>query len=143
MQSEPSRRSFIATAAATALAATVPSTVASSASDSAELAYRSAGELVKELAQRRISARELLSATVDRIETLDPKINAVVVRDFDRARQQADAADAALAKGERRPLLGLRLQSRNRSTSRTYRRHGLFRRSRAGNRCRTRSPWHA
>jgi amidase len=107
MQSEPSRRSFIATAAATALAATVPSTVASSASDSAELAYRSAGELVKELAQRRISARELLSATVDRIETLDPKINAVVVRDFDRARQQADAADAALAKGERRPLLGL------------------------------------
>src|SRR5205085_9817357 len=34
-------------------------------------------------------------------------INAVVVRDFDRARQQADAADTVLSKGERRPLLGL------------------------------------
>jgi amidase len=30
-----------------------------------------------------------------------------VVRDFDRARQAADAADAALGRGERRPLLGL------------------------------------
>ena len=38
---------------------------------------------------------------------LDPKINAVVVRDFERAREAAAAADAALAKGERRPLLGL------------------------------------
>lgn len=36
-----------------------------------------------------------------------PKINAVVVRDFDRAREAARAADAALARGERRPLLGL------------------------------------
>ena len=34
-------------------------------------------------------------------------INAVVVRDFDRARDAARAADAALARGERRPLLGL------------------------------------
>ena len=30
-----------------------------------------------------------------------------MVRDFDRARDAADAADAALARGERRPLLGL------------------------------------
>ena len=30
-----------------------------------------------------------------------------MVRDFDRARQAADAADAALGRGERRPLLGL------------------------------------
>jgi amidase len=29
------------------------------------------------------------------------------VRDFDRARAAADLADAALARGERRPLLGL------------------------------------
>lgn len=107
MEGEPSRRSFIAGAAAAALAGTAPSTNTGAALDAAALAFRSAGELVKELAQRRISARELLSATIDRIETLDPKINAVVVRDFDRARQQADAADAALAKDERRPLLGL------------------------------------
>ena len=29
------------------------------------------------------------------------------MRDFDRARAAADAADAALARGERQPLLGL------------------------------------
>ena len=34
-------------------------------------------------------------------------INAVVVRDFDRARTAAKAADTALARGERGPLLGL------------------------------------
>jgi amidase len=71
------------------------------------LAYRTAGELAKALADRKISARELLDAAIARIEALDPKINAVVVRDFDRARKAADEADAALARGERRPLLGL------------------------------------
>jgi amidase len=64
------------------------------------LAYRTAGDLLKTLADRVDSA-------ISRIEALDPKINAVVVRDFDRARTAADAADAALARGERRPLLGL------------------------------------
>jgi amidase len=38
---------------------------------------------------------------------LDKSINAVVVRDFERARAAAKDADAALARGERRPLLGL------------------------------------
>src|SRR5438034_9467226 len=71
------------------------------------LEYGTAGELAKALADRKISARELLDATISRIEALDPKINAVVVRDFDRARTSADAADAALWRGERRPLLGL------------------------------------
>ncbi len=75
--------------------------------DPGGLAYRTAGDLVKALADKKISARELLDAAIFRIEALDPKINAVVVRDFDRARTAADAADAALARGERRPLLGL------------------------------------
>jgi amidase len=35
------------------------------------------------------------------------RLNAVVVRDFERARETAKAADAALARGERRPLLGI------------------------------------
>src|SRR5207253_10801446 len=68
---------------------------------------RPAGELATALADREISARELLDAVISRIEALDPKINAVVVRDFNRARAAADAADAALARGERRPLLGV------------------------------------
>jgi amidase len=69
--------------------------------------YRSAGDLVRSLADGQVSSRELVDSAISRIEALDPKINAVVVRDFDRARTAADAADAALAKGERRPLLGL------------------------------------
>ncbi len=70
-------------------------------------AYRGAGELVAALAARTVSSRELTEAAIARIEALDGRINAVVVRDFDRARIAADAADAALARGERRPLLGL------------------------------------
>jgi amidase len=71
------------------------------------MAYRAAGELVEALAKRRVSSRELVDSAIARIEALDSKINAVVVRDFDRARAAAAAADAALAKGERRPLLGV------------------------------------
>src|SRR6266403_2383520 len=73
------------------------------------LAYRTAGELLQALASRRISSRELVDGAISRIEALDQKINAVVVRDFERARTAADDADAALARGERRPLLGLPL----------------------------------
>src|SRR5215469_4970745 len=72
-----------------------------------DLGYRSAGELVEALANQQASSRELVDAAIARIEALDGKINAVVVRDFDRARAAAADADAALAKGERRPLLGL------------------------------------
>jgi amidase len=107
MEHEPSRRSFIAAASAAAAATALPAAKASDAPDQATSAYRSAGELVQVLASRQISSRELVDSAIGRIEALDPKINAVVVRDFDRARAAADAADAALARGERHPLLGL------------------------------------
>jgi amidase len=98
------RRSFMAGFCATA--AEVALAPKSSIADEAP-AYRNTTDLVQALASRQISARELLDAAINRIEALDPKINAVVVRDFDRAHTAADAADAALARGERRPLLGL------------------------------------
>jgi amidase len=107
MQLEPSRRSFIAGLGAAAACGALMPADAMTREDPAGLAYRTAGELATALADREISARELLDAAIARIEALDPKINAVVVRDFDRARAAADAADAALARGERRPLLGL------------------------------------
>ncbi|HJU19608.1 MAG TPA: amidase [Stellaceae bacterium] len=69
--------------------------------------YRTATDLVAALAERRISSVELVEAAIARIEDFDPPINAVVVRDFERARVAAAAADAALRRGERRPLLGL------------------------------------
>src|SRR5690349_11584111 len=67
----------------------------------------SATELVDALAAKKVGALELTEEAIARIEARDGPVNAVVVRDFDRAREQARAADAALARGERRPLLGL------------------------------------
>ena len=72
-----------------------------------DLASADATDLVAALACREVSALELCDAAIARIEQRDAAINAVVVRDFERARDQARAADAALAAGERRPLLGV------------------------------------
>jgi amidase len=91
---------------AAAVAASVPIRRAS-AEDPPPPHYRTATDLVAALANRQITSRQLTEACISRIEAMDDRINAVVVRDFDRARQEADRADAALAAGERRPLLGL------------------------------------
>jgi amidase len=107
MEREPSRRSFIAAAGAAAAATALSPAKAIAGPSEAEPTYRTAGELVQALASRQISSRELVDSAIARIEALDPKINAVVVRDFDRAHDAADTADAALGRGERQPLLGL------------------------------------
>ncbi|HEV2157499.1 amidase [Bradyrhizobium sp.] len=75
--------------------------------DAADLNYGSIGALLGALHARKISASELLAHTIARIEALDGPINAIIVRDFDRAREAARAADAALGRGERLPLLGI------------------------------------
>jgi amidase len=54
-----------------------------------------------------ISAREACDAAIARIEKRDGEINAVVVRDFDRARAAAKRIDATRTKDGRRPLLGV------------------------------------
>jgi hypothetical protein len=64
--------------------------------------YRTIKELTRALQTRKISASELLAHTIARIEALDRRLNAVVVRDFERAREAATAADVALARGEGR-----------------------------------------
>ena len=69
--------------------------------------FASIAELAKALRSRKVSASELLDHTIARIEALDRRINAVVVRDFDRARTAAKTADAALARGDHGALLGV------------------------------------
>ena len=69
--------------------------------------FCSIAELTEVLRSRKISASELLEHVIGRIEVLDQRLNAVVVRDFDRAQAMAKAADAALARGDQRPLLGI------------------------------------
>ena len=101
------RRNFVAGMGAAAALAASPPASTMAATPSTDFAYRTATDLLQALTARQVSARELVDAAIARIEALDPRINAVVVRDFDRARAAALAADAALARGERRPLLGL------------------------------------
>ncbi len=58
--------------------------------------------------RREISARELLDLHLDRIAERNPKLNAIVSLDEERARAGASAADEALASGaEVGPLHGL------------------------------------
>ena len=72
-----------------------------------EWSFKSAVELSAALAAKKVSAVELTQDAIDRIERHDDKVNAICVRDFDRALDAARGADAALARGERKPLLGL------------------------------------
>ena len=73
-----------------------------------DLCTRPATELATLLRAREISARELLEAHLDRIDRLNPQLNAVVTLDAGGARAAADAADSALAAGRPvGPLHGL------------------------------------
>jgi amidase len=69
--------------------------------------FATATELSDALAQRKVSAVELTEHAIARIERHDAKINAVCVRDFERALEAARAADVARSRGENRPLLGI------------------------------------
>jgi amidase len=73
-----------------------------------DLCTRPATELAALVRDREVSARELMDAHLDRIERLNPDLNAIVTLDADGARAAADAADARLAAGEPvGPLHGL------------------------------------
>jgi amidase len=69
--------------------------------------FATATELSNALARKEVSAVELAEHAIARIERHDAKVNAVCVRDFDRALQAARAADAARSRGENKPLLGI------------------------------------
>ncbi len=108
------RRSFLTTAGAMAATTAAAGWRPAGAQDKPSslpkadnLAYRSVAELRVLLDSRQVSAVELLDQAIARIGARDSAINAVVVRDFERARAWAVAADQALARGERRPLLGI------------------------------------
>ena len=73
-----------------------------------DLGYRTATDLVAALQAREVGSRELLDHLLDRVDRFNPDVNAVVTLDVDRAREAADAADAATARGEDLgPLHGL------------------------------------
>jgi amidase len=57
------------------------------------------------IGQKKLAPTELLASCIARIETVDHAVNAMVARDFDRARVAARAADAAVARGDDLPPL--------------------------------------
>ena len=70
--------------------------------------FSSSCELVDGMERGAFSSRELLEAHIDRVESMNGRINAVVATDLDAARQRADLADQARARGETwGPLHGL------------------------------------
>ena len=65
-----------------------------------ELAFSSALALAARIQTREISCVELLQYYLERVDRLNPAINAIVVRDDERALRRAREADAALQRGE-------------------------------------------
>src|SRR5947207_2177807 len=71
-----------------------------------ELTERTAGALSVGLAARQFSCRELMHATLERIERVNPRCNAIVsLRDRDALLTEADERDADLHRGRRRGWL--------------------------------------
>jgi len=69
--------------------------------------YRSARDQLAALRAGTVTSQVLVEAAIARITRLDGQLNAVVISDFDRARQAAIAADAVRARGGDGALLGL------------------------------------
>lgn len=75
----------------------------------ADLTRRSALDLAGALRAREVSSVELLDACLSEVDRLNDQLNAVVWRDDDAARAEAQAADRRLAAGEEAPFLGVPL----------------------------------
>ena len=65
-----------------------------------ELAFESALSLAKKIQQKEIGAVELLEFYLQRVEQYNPALNAIIFTQTEKARQRAQDADAALARGE-------------------------------------------
>ena len=70
--------------------------------------FRTATELTQDIKAGRLTARSLLDVYFSRVDRYNPALNAVILQQRDQASSRADAADAALARGEDwGPLHGL------------------------------------
>ncbi|MEU5979978.1 amidase [Streptomyces sp. NPDC047315] len=73
-----------------------------------DLSFASATELTTLMRRRELSPDELMRHTLDRIETADAELNSVVALDPERARAEAAAMTARIARGDDiGPLAGL------------------------------------
>jgi Asp-tRNA(Asn)/Glu-tRNA(Gln) amidotransferase A subunit family amidase len=70
-----------------------------------EITFLSAASMAEQIRQKKLSPVELIEAHLARIEELNPKLNAFVHVDVERARQQARVAEAAVRNGEQLGVL--------------------------------------
>jgi len=75
--------------------------------DPADLAYAGLARQADLVAAGEVSSRELVDAVLERIERVDPALNAYRTVFAERARMEADQADARRRSGGERPLLGV------------------------------------
>jgi aspartyl-tRNA(Asn)/glutamyl-tRNA(Gln) amidotransferase subunit A len=101
------RRGVIAGAAASAvLAATGAAGQRASSSD--DLTRLSIAEAGRRIAARELSPVDLTRAYLERIESVDPRVNSYITVTADRALEQARALEAEVARGQNRgPLHGI------------------------------------
>src|SRR5262245_18398758 len=69
--------------------------------------YKTARELRKALRAKKVSSVELVKDAIAQIEKHDRKINAICVRDFERALKAARSQDQAIARRKGGPLAGI------------------------------------
>ena len=65
-----------------------------------KLHWKSATEIARLIREKKVSATDALEHFLARVDRFNPKLNAIVWQDRERARARAKAADTALAKGE-------------------------------------------
>ena len=65
-----------------------------------DVTFKPAVELAQLIRDRQIGCLELLNDHLEYLDQFNPRINAIVVLDANRARDRARQADAALARGE-------------------------------------------
>jgi amidase len=109
MDARPDRRTFLKLAGGgTALGAVARSSIGAaaqsvrpaSAERSDDLCFRSARDLATLIQRKEVSAREVMAAHLDRINRVNPLINAIVAKlDDDRCLALAAAADQIAGKG--------------------------------------------
>ena len=75
--------------------------------DAAEIAYAGIARQAELIATGELSSRELVELCLERIERYDATLNAFRVVFHERARLEADQADARRGAGAERPLLGV------------------------------------
>ena len=74
---------------------------------------RSLKSLATALASKEISSVELTQTYLDRVERLNPEINAFITVDPEKSLAQARAADARIAAGENTQLTGIPLAQKD------------------------------